>query len=219
MTVELPLFPLRTVLFPGMSLPLRIFEERYRVMVQELLAGDRRFGVLLIREGEEVGGGAIPHGVGTTAVIEQSEELDGGRFVLTARGERRFRLLDMLPPRPYPYGEIELLPTDYRGDEARLASALETVKATFPAYFRLALSLTDQWARGLKLPADAHDLVDFLGPWLQVDEDVKQRMLEIEPASDRVGYLAEILDDLLLRTQSDVTEYRRRKFSGLGGQN
>ncbi len=217
--MEIPLFPLRTVLFPGMPLPLRVFEERYRVMVRELLAAGGRFGVMLIREGEEVGGGAVPHSVGTTAVIEQCEEVGGGRFVLNARGERRFHLRRMLPPRPYPYGEVELIDTDYRGDEARLNRALETVKATFPVYFRLALSLTDQWARGLKLPADAHDLVDFLAPWLQVDEEIKQRMLETEAASDRVGYLAEVLDDLLGRTRGEVTEYRRRKFDSLGGHN
>lgn len=217
--MEIPLFPLRTVLFPGMSLPLRIFEDRYRQMVSEMLAADRRFGVLLIREGDEVGGGAVPFDVGTTAFIEQWEELPGGRYVLTAHGQRRFRLLQMLEPRPYPYGQIELMATDYRGDEARLQRALETVRATFPAYFRLALSLTDQWARGLKLPADAHDVVDFLGPWLQVDEEVKQRLLEIDAASDRVGYLAEVLDDLLGRTQAEVTAYRRKKFDGLGGRN
>ena len=217
--MEIPLFPLRTVLFPGMALPLRIFEERYRIMMRDLLAGDRHFGVLLIREGSEVGGGAIPFEVGTTAFIEKWEEIPGGRYVLSAKGERRFRLVRMLEPRPYPYGEIELVSTEYRGDEARLQRALETVRATFPAYFRLALSLTDQWAKGLKLPTDAHDVVDFLGPWLQVDEEQKQRLLEIEPASDRVGYLAEILDDLLNRTQAEVTEYRRKKFDSLGGRN
>ena len=217
--MELPLFPLRTVLFPGMALPLRIFEERYKVMMRELLAGERRFGVLLIKEGQEIGGGAVPFEVGTTAYVEQWEELQGGRYALSAKGERRFRLVRMLEPRPYPYGEIELIDTDYRGDEARLRRGLETVRATFPAYFRLALSLTDQWARGLKLPADAHDVVDFLGPWLQVDEEVKQRLIEIEAASDRVGYLAEVLDDLLSRTQSEVTEYRRKKFDSLGGRN
>ncbi len=202
-----------------MGLPLRIFEERYRVMMRDLLAGDRHFGVLLIREGEEVGGGALPFEVGTTAYIEQWEEIPGGRYVLTAKGERRFRLVRMLDPRPYPYGEVELVGTEYRGDEARLQRGLETVRATFPAYFRLALSLTDQWAKGLKLPPDAHDVVDFLGPWLQVDEEVKQRLLEIQSASDRIGYLAEILDDLLNRTQSEVTQYRRKKFDGLGGRN
>ena len=99
--MEIPLFPLRTVLFPGMALPLRIFEERYKVMMRELLAGDRRFGVLLIKEGQEIGGGALPFEVGTTAFIEQWEELQGGRYVLNAKGERRFRLGRMLDTRPY----------------------------------------------------------------------------------------------------------------------
>jgi hypothetical protein len=71
----------------------------------------------------------------------------------------------------------------------------------------------------LQLPADPHGLVDFLGPWLQVDEEVKQRMLEIETASERVAFLAEVLDDLLGRTTVEVTAYRRRKFAGLGSQN
>ena len=65
--MEIPVFPLRTVLFPGMALPLRIFEERYRVMVSELLESGGVFGVLLIKEGEEVGGRAKPFTVGTTA--------------------------------------------------------------------------------------------------------------------------------------------------------
>src|SRR5689334_20251727 len=107
--MEIPLFPLRTVLFPGMTLPLRIFEERYQVMTRELIANKGQFGVLLIRAGSEVGGAAVPFDVGTTAVIEQSEELPGGRFAIAARGVRRFRLIRMLPPRPYPYGEVEMV--------------------------------------------------------------------------------------------------------------
>ncbi|HEX6031472.1 MAG TPA: LON peptidase substrate-binding domain-containing protein [Tepidiformaceae bacterium] len=217
--MEIPLFPLRSVLFPGMTLPLRIFEERYRVMVRELLESGGMFGVVLIKEGEEVGGGAIPHNVGTMAVIDQCEEVEGGRFVLTAKGRQRFRLLEMLPPRPYPYGIVAPIEGTEPGNARRLERALETVRATFPAYFRLALSLTDQWAKGLQLPAGPHELVDFLGPWLQVDEEVKQRLLEIETASERVAYLAEVLDDLLGRTTVEVTEYRRRKFAGLGAQN
>lgn len=217
--MELPLFPLRTVLFPGMPLPLRIFEERYRIMTRELLASEGGFGVLLIREGHEVGGGAIPHEIGTTARIEEAEEVEGGRFVLQARGEQRFRLVRMLEPRPYPYGEVELIDDTRWEDAPPLRSALETVRATFPAYFRLALSLSDQWARGMKLPANPHDLVNFLAPWLQTDEDVKQRLLEIEGAAARVGQLAEVLDELLAKTREAVDEHRRRKFTGLGSQN
>ncbi|MBF6600779.1 MAG: LON peptidase substrate-binding domain-containing protein [Dehalococcoidia bacterium] len=74
--MDLRLFPLQTVLFPGMRLPLHIFEERYKIMVRECIDEDAPFGVVLIRSGAEVGGGAIPHDVGTTARIIQVEYLD-----------------------------------------------------------------------------------------------------------------------------------------------
>lgn len=217
--MELPLFPLRTVLFPGMELPLRIFEDRYRVMIRELLDSGGEFGVLLIREGEEVGGGALPHDLGTSARIEECREVEGGRFVLTARGVHRFRLLRMLPPRPYPYGEVEYLTDAEEPLTPNLRLAVETVRTTFPLYFRMALSLTDQWAQGLRLPDRPHELVNFLGPWLQIEEDAKQRLLEIEGAADRVAHLAEMIDDLLTRTREEVIEYRRKKFGSLGAGN
>lgn len=219
MRLEIPLFPLRTVLFPGMALPLRIFEERYRVMVAELLESGGVFGVLLIREGDEVGGDAKPFSVGTTARIEECTEISGGRYALNARGSRRFRLLTMLEPRPYPYGDIEIMRDEPAEPSVQLRRAIETVRATFPTYFRLALSLTDQWAQGMKLPTGAHELVNFLGPWVQADEEAKQRLLEIEPAEQRVAQLAELLDDLLTRTREEVEEYRRRKFSGPSAEN
>ena len=218
--MELPLFPLRTVLFPGMPLPLQIFEQRYRVMTRELLESGGEFGVLLIREGREVGGGAVPFTVGTTAYIEKSQELPDGRFILAARGRGRFRLVRMLDPRPYPYGEVSYIYDDIWDErDPRLVSALETVRTTFPTYFRMALSLSDQWASGMKLPQSPHDLVNFLSPWIQVDEQVKQRLLEIEPAPDRVAQLAEVLDDLLTRTRGEVEEHQREKWGGLGREN
>jgi Lon protease-like protein len=199
-----------------MRLPLRIFEERYRVMIRELLENGGEFGVVLIREGPEVGPGAIPYDVGTAARLESCEETDGGRYLITARGTWRFRIDRLLPPRPYPYGEVTPLDDADGPTTPRLKAALETVRATFPLYFRLVLSLTDQWARGLDLPQRPHRLVDFLGEWLQVGEDVKQRLLEIEPAEDRVAYLAEVLDDLILRTKDAVIEHRRKKYGALG---
>jgi Lon protease-like protein len=215
----MPLFPLRTVLFPGAPLQLRIFEERYKVMVRELLDRGGEFGVVLIREGSEVGGEARPHSFGTLARIEESTELQGGRFALQARGTRRFRLLRMLSPRPYPYGEVELIDDSEPAVSPRVAGALETVRTTFPLYFRLAMSLTDQWAEGLKLPGRPHELVNFIAPWLQMDEATKQRLLEIEAGEDRLAQLAEVLDDLLMRTRDQVDEHRRRKYSGLGSGN
>ncbi|MGE5594507.1 MAG: LON peptidase substrate-binding domain-containing protein [Hyphomicrobiales bacterium] len=217
--MELPLFPLRTVLFPGMALPLQIFEERYRTMVGELLETGGEFGVLLIREGNEVGGGAIPFDVGTTAVIERCQEIAGGRYLLTGRGQRRFRLLKMLPPRPYPYGEIEYVEERTPGPTPELTAAVEHVHEQFPQYFRLALSLTDQWARGMRLPDEPHALVDFLAPWLQAAELEKQQLLEAEEAHERLQRLSALLDQLLERTRNEAEEYRRRKHLGFGAAN
>ena len=217
--MERPLFPLRTVLFPGMPLPLRVFEDRYKVMVQELLVSGEEFGVLLIREGQEVGGGARPHEFGTLARIEECQELDGGRFALAARGTKRFRLRRMLSPRPYPYGDIEVVDDEPEPMTPQLTHALETVRTTFPLYFRLALSLTDQWAQGMRLPNKPHQLVNFLAPWLQVEEETKQRLLELISAQERLAHLAEVIDDLLMRTREEVDEHRRKKFAGLGAGN
>ncbi|MBK7125744.1 MAG: LON peptidase substrate-binding domain-containing protein [Dehalococcoidia bacterium] len=215
----MPLFPLRTVLFPGMPLPLRIFEDRYKTMVRELLASGREFGVILIREGQEVGGGARPHRVGTLARIEDATELPGGRFAIDTRGTRRFRLQRMLRPRPYPYGEIEIIDEPSPANTPQLQHAMETVRTTFPLYFRLALSLSDQWAQALKLPVRPHELVDFIAPWLQLEEEPKQRLLELEAAQDRVAHLAEVLDDLLLRTREEVEDHRRTKYRAIGSGN
>lgn len=217
--MEIPLFPLKTVLFPGGHLPLAIFEERYRTMTRELLEHGGVFGVVLIRHGSEVGGGAVPHDVGTTAYIEEAEEVEGGRIRLHARGGQRFRLLRSLPPRPYPFGEVELITDSDEAPSPRLTTALETVRAIFPSYFKLAFSLTDQWARPPDLPSHPHRLVDAAAQWLQTDEEVKQRLLETIPAADRLGALAEILDELTARTREEVMSYRRRKFAGFGAQN
>ena len=110
-----------------MPLPVRVFEERYQVMTRELLSSGGLFGVVLIKQGQETGGGAIPFDIGTTARIESHEELEGGQFVLSCRGVNRFRLERMLPPKPYPAGEVEILPDaepepliDQRRAEGRL---------------------------------------------------------------------------------------------------
>src|SRR5947209_7299372 len=99
--VELPLFPLNTVLFPTAPLTLHIFEERYKEMVSRCIAEDIPFGVVLIREGQEAGAPAVPFEVGTTAQIVSVEKLLQGRMNLIAVGRKRFRLLDTSHARPY----------------------------------------------------------------------------------------------------------------------
>ena len=73
-TQKIPLFPLSTVLFPGGTIPLQIFEDRYHSMIQDCLESNSKFGVVLIKEGKEVGGAAVPHRVGTLAKITKMRD-------------------------------------------------------------------------------------------------------------------------------------------------
>ena len=123
----LPLFPLKTVLFPGGVLPLRVFEPRYMDMVTRCMREHTPFGVCLIAAGEEVGEAAVPHPVGTEALIERWDMEQPGVLELLVRGGRRFRIVDhelerdgLLvgsvcwleepPAEPVPAAQAELLP-------------------------------------------------------------------------------------------------------------
>jgi Lon protease-like protein len=122
MSELLPLFPLGTVLFPGMILPLRVFEERYRQMVTDLLAKPepaREFGVVAIRKGREVGTENSPelHDIGCVARLRETTRHADGRFDLVTIGTRRFRLLRADDTLPYYQGEIEELPEQVLPDE------------------------------------------------------------------------------------------------------
>jgi ATP-dependent Lon protease len=108
----LPLFPLeQVVLFPGVSLPLRIFEERYKFMIGACQVTDQLFGVTLIRSGQEVGSPAVPERVGCTARMLRVERLPDGRMNILSVGERRFRLLGpaRVQPEGYLVGDVRFL--------------------------------------------------------------------------------------------------------------
>jgi uncharacterized protein len=133
----LPLFPLGTVLYPGMLLPLLIFEDRYRQLVRDLLAQPepRRFGVIAIRKGRETGVDGVRslHEVGCTATVRRVEQQDDGRFNLVTVGTQRFRLLDLDQTQPYLQGRVELLPDDVV-DPAAAVPAVRAVQAAFRGY-------------------------------------------------------------------------------------
>jgi Lon protease-like protein len=111
MTV-LPMFPLGNVLLPSTLLSLHIFEERYRALARDCMAGDRRLGVVLIERGSEVGGGDVRFDVGTRAVISDAVELDDGRWILILVGEERVRVARWLPDDPYPRAEVVVCEDD-----------------------------------------------------------------------------------------------------------
>jgi Lon protease-like protein len=118
------MFPLGTVLLPYASLPLHVFEPRYRTMTRRVLAGDKEFGVVLIERGSEVGGGDIRFDVGTVARVIQASELPDGRFALATVGVRRIRVEQWLADDPYPQAHVVSLdepPATARAVDARNA--------------------------------------------------------------------------------------------------
>src|SRR3982751_4980512 len=109
-TMELPLFPLNQVLFPGMVLPLHIFEHRYREMVAHCIEEKLPFGVVLIEKGQEVGESVTPHRVGTAARIVRVERLDDGRMNIKTVGIERFRIKQLHYTHSYLTGTVEHYP-------------------------------------------------------------------------------------------------------------
>ncbi len=105
--IRLPMFPLSGVLFPHASLPLHVFESRYRVMLRECLETDRRFGVVLIERGSEVGGGDQRSSLGTRGVVVAAAALPDGRLLVEVQGEARIRIDEWLPDDPYPQALVE----------------------------------------------------------------------------------------------------------------
>ena len=97
-----PMFPLNLVLFPVQILPLHIFEDRYRLMVKEIIDKDREFGVVLIERGSEVGGGDTRKNIGTLAEIIDFEKSNDGRWFLITQGTKRIKAARWLDDFPYP---------------------------------------------------------------------------------------------------------------------
>jgi Lon protease-like protein len=152
MSETMPLFPLGTVLYPGLVLPLRIFEDRYRRLVRDLLDGPepQQFAVIAIRKGRETGVDGISalYEIGCTATLRRVMQHDDGRFDLVTVGAQRFRLLELKHARPYLQGEIELL-AEETGDEAAAALAAQAVQRTFREYLD---ALASQGAARVDVP-------------------------------------------------------------------
>ena len=162
----LAMFPLSTVLFPGAGLPLHVFEERYRSLMTDCMAGNGEFGVVLIARGSEVGGGDERVDVGTVARISQVAELDGGRLLVVALGVRRLRVSAWLADDPYPRALVSELPSATSVDDDRLVVAAESS-------VRRLRSLLSELG---DVPALPHDLV-FAGD----EEDIGWQLCDLAP--------------------------------------
>ena len=190
MSETLPLFPLGTVLYPGLLLPLNIFEERYRELVRDLLDGPepRRFGVIAIRKGRETGVDGISalYQIGCTATVREVAEQDDGRYHLVTVGTQRFRLASLDKSRPYLQGEVELLEEEV-GDEAAAGLAVHAVQRGFHGYVDALASRESVEVTVPELPDEPLLLSYLVAASMILDLSVRQDLLAEPDAERRLG--------------------------------
>ena len=208
-TEELRLFPLNTVLFPGMPLPLRIFEERYKLMIGECLDAEAPFGVVLIRQGPEVGGPARPYQVGTTARITQVERLEQGRMSLGTVGERRFRIVEALQQVPYMKGRVQYVPED---DGEISNEEAERAREMFGEYMRGLAGLRGGWTSHAEVPREPRPLSYSIGHFLELPSLAKQRLLELGSTGERLHHELALLEGAVTRLREELV--KRNPYSG-----
>ena len=196
------------MLFPGAVIPLHIFEERYKLMINRCLESDGVFGVVLIRQGWEVGPAAEPYDVGTFARIVKTERLDDDKLTLTLAGDGRFRLLRQVPGEPYLQAEVESLDEDASGVPEQL---VRLVRAQFETYVQTIRRLSRQHEGTVLLPGRPLDLSYAVAASLQISRTEQQLLLE-ESAADRIAHESQILrrEALLLARLGAVSTRRLR---------
>lgn len=126
--LPLPMFPLGTVAVPGSVVPLHVFEPRYRQLVHDLERSDRRFGIVLIERGSEVGGGDVRTRIGTRMRLAEVQQFPDGQYAIVAVGEERIRVETWLPDDPYPLALVETLVDDGVPSNEALAVAERSVR-------------------------------------------------------------------------------------------
>lgn len=180
----LPLFPLRTVLFPGMLLPLHVFEPRYKLMLRDLAGTDGRIGIVLIRRGPEVGGPAEPYPVGTIAALQHVTPLGDGSFQVVCLGVKRFAIKRIVALKPYLQAEITEVPDDEDLEAAR--ELMHRAVDLFNTYINLTVSLTNRPAPLLSPSLGPAMLSYAIASRLDISLDEKQSLLEERSAAARL---------------------------------
>jgi hypothetical protein len=204
------MFPLSTVLFPQATMPLHVFEPRYRQLMHDCLEGDPRFGVVLIERGSEVGGGDQRAALGTRGVITRAAELPDGRWVLEVRGEAVVLIEEWLPDDPYPQALVrEPDPVPVPAEEMEAAPLLDDAAQRV----RRARALLAEHGGGPALEpglvldgaGDAEIAAWQLCGVAPVNAYDAQRLLAADGAPERLALLVELMDDLELDLRRMLT--------------
>ncbi|MFC5728456.1 MULTISPECIES: LON peptidase substrate-binding domain-containing protein [Nocardioides] len=219
MTDQLPMFPLNAVVYPGVSLPLRVFEDRYRALVHHLLRIDdpaeRLFGSVAIREGYEVGdhGAQSLFRVGVRLQLTEVESHTDGTFDIVAVGRDRIQLDRLRTSEAYPVGEVTDLP---EGETDVPPEVVARARATFAAYRQVLREIASDPLDGA-LPQDPVYLSWTLAACAPLPMAERQELLEAPDAAERLMLVTDLLRSELqamnVITSLPATEVARTRWS------
>lgn len=215
--MHLRLFPLaQTVLFPGAPLRLQVFEPRYRQLVAECVRDAEPFGVVLIREGSEVGGPAVPYDLGTTARIRNAQTQRDGRLHLDTVGERRFRILELHDHAPFQCADVEYV-RDERVEVA--ADALGRARDGVALLRRLASLARGEYERDPRVPEAAGAIADAIAGLISAPPERLQRLLEITNVADRLDAVLPYLDATIAEARLRTSAAAASRWAAFGMAN
>jgi Lon protease-like protein len=210
--MRLPVFPLSVVLFPGTPLPLHIFEPRYRRMLADCLAGDRRFGITPTGALHEA---PDPGSVGCTAEVRVNQELPDGRSNIVVLGGDRFVVRAVVDdPAPYHVAEVRTFE-----DEPGTAPAPERttlLRETFTRYATMLRELSDVEPLPPELPDEGLPLSFHVSAGIDVEAAVKQRLLVERSTARRVEALLVVLAAVSAGVERALDVHRRAHTNGRG---
>jgi Lon protease-like protein len=213
MSSRLPIFPLSAVLFPGTPLPLHIFEPRYKRMLADCLASDRRFGVTPVQAAREVPG---PGTIGCVAEVRVNQELPDGRSNIVVLGGTRF-VLSRLLDESLPYLVALVQPFDDEPGTEPSAEETAAVRELFTHYFAGLRQLNDAEPEEPTLPEDPLTLSFQVSGAIECDAGVKQRLLAERSTARRVEALRLLLPVLTSAVEAGLKVHRRAHTNGKGG--
>jgi uncharacterized protein len=199
MIQQLPLFPLGTVLFPGSTLNLHIFEERYRAMIGKCIEENSPFGVVYLRAGDEAVEGRVvvrpaeTASIGTIAQISANVRLEDGRYLLNATGTRRFRIQYILQRAPYMIAAVIELPEE---GGPQVEAAASELRAIYGRYWQAVSIASGAPIEVEELPEGPEAMAYHLAERFQVPYEQKQLWLETELTDRLRGLATELLSEL-----------------------
>jgi ATP-dependent Lon protease len=216
---ELPLFPLPLVLFPGVPLPLHIFEERYRRMLADVRAGNNLFGLSYFDLNTATNTRPPIGHVGCAAEVIESRLLPDGRSNILTVGLIRYRAVEYVETgEPYLVGRVEFF-EDEREDEELLAARAHQVAELFRRIARAVRALNDDRASLPDLPDAEPERLSFLvAAAMELDAEAKQSLLELRSGAERLERISNLLSQVVGNYEERAQKHKLAKGNGHGGK-